>query len=483
MSSPRPRSLRWRLTLRVAVVLVVAFAVTFFAVYRGTGAQLQGQIDHELRSDATAFAQAVAGPAEAGKPGELVEAGSRYMSVQPFRATSRLLFEEVPGQPTQTNEPELLGLRGGAADEGAEKQSSENVLAQALLAAPVGFSTLPVPDVGELRLLVAPVRVGRATVARVGVGEPLETVRRAQEGVRHTFLLAGGLTLAAALLASYLLAARFSEPVRRIAAIAARVDAGDLTPRIAAAGRRDEVRVLADAFDRMLDRLEDAFARQRSFVSDASHELRTPLTAIRGQLEVLALDESPDPEDVRRVERLVLGEVDRMSRLVDDLLFLARADETRVLSRESIDLASYVGELFELSAGTAARRFEQGPVPPGTLEADPSRLAQALRNVVANAIEHTQEGGLVRLGTEVTGGRVRFVIEDDGPGIPEDQRNLVFERFHRTDSSRARSAGGAGLGLAIVREIVVAHGGTVKAGESGEGGARVELELPGFRPV
>ncbi|MCA1683198.1 MAG: HAMP domain-containing protein [Actinobacteria bacterium] len=265
--------------------------------------------------------------------------------------------------------------------------------------------------------------------------------------------------------------------------MAARVDAGDLTPRIAAAGRRDEVRVLADGFDHMLDRLEDAFARQRSFVSDASHELRTPLTAIRGQLEVLALDESPGSEDVRRVERLVLGEVDRMSRLVDDLLFLARADETRVLSRESIDLASYVGELFELSAGTSARRFEQGPVPPGTLEADPSRLAQALRNVVANAIEHTREGGLVRLTTEATGGRVRFVIEDDGPGIPEDQRSLVFERFHRTDSSRARSAGGTGLGLAIVREIVLAHGGTVKADESGEGGARVELELPGFRPA
>ncbi|MCA1683199.1 MAG: hypothetical protein LC685_04335 [Actinobacteria bacterium] len=96
-SSPRLRSLRWRLTLRVAVVLVVAFAVTFFAVYRGTGSQLQGQIDRELRSDATAFAQAAAGPAATGKPGELVEAGSRYMSVQPFRATSRLLFEEVPG--------------------------------------------------------------------------------------------------------------------------------------------------------------------------------------------------------------------------------------------------------------------------------------------------------------------------------------------------------------------------------------------------
>jgi two-component system OmpR family sensor kinase len=482
MGRRRPRSLRWILTLRVAVVLVAAFAVTFFAVYRGTGAQLQGQIDRELRADAAAFARSVGPVGGQGESGELAQEGLRYVAAQPFRATSRLLFAQVPGQPTETNEPELLGLTGKGADEGAAAQRGENELAKGVLGAPTGYSTVRAPDVGNLRLLVVAVRMGGVAVARVGVGEPLEPVRRAQEGVRRTFLLAGGLTLAAALLASYLLAARFTEPLRRIAGIAARVDAGDLSPRIGAGGRRDEVRVLADAFDHMLDRLEDAFAGQRAFVSDASHELRTPLTAVRGQLEVLGRQEAPEPSEVRRVERLVLGEVDRMARLVDDLLFLARADEGQFLVREPIDVGPYVAELFELSAGTARRRFELGEVPAGTLDGDPARLAQALRNVLANAVEHTKEDGLIRVSAIERGGVVTFAIDDDGPGIPKDQRDLIFERFHRTDPGRARTAGGTGLGLAIVREIVVAHGGSVRAGAAPTGGARVELGLPGFRP-
>jgi signal transduction histidine kinase len=479
-----PRSFRWRLMLSVAVVLVVAFAVTFFAVYDGTGAQLQAQIDRELGSDATAFARRVGPPAVAATPRALGDAGRRYVSAQPFRATSRLLFEELPGQSTLTNEPELLGLTGRAADEREGQQRAENLLAASLLSARPGYSTLTVPDVGQVRVLVVALRGGPGTGgARIGVGEPLETVHRAQEGVRHTFLVAGGLTLAAALLVSYLLAARFADPLRRMAAIAARVDAGDLTPRIEGGGRPDEVRILTDAFNHMLDRLEDAFARQRSFLSNASHELRTPLTAVRGQLEVLGRQRSPAPEDVRRVERLVLGEVDRMTRLVDDLLLLAETDEARFLAPEAIDLEPYVGELFELSAGTARRRFELDGVPAGTLVADPARLAQALRNVVTNAIEHTREDGLVRVSVAAAGSGVRFVVEDDGPGIPEDQRDLVFQRFHRTDPSRARSSGGTGLGLAIVREIVLAHGGRVRVGRAAAGGALVELEIPHFTPA
>jgi len=132
----------------------------------------------------------------------------------------------------------------------------------------------------------------------------------------------------------------------------------------------------------------------------------------------------------------------------------------------------------------AERHFELGPVPPGTLTADPDRLAQALRNLVGNAIDHTSgERGLVRLRVETaTGGRVRFLVEDDGPGIPVDQRERVFRRFHRTDSARSRAAGGTGLGLAIVRAIADAHGGSVGADSSPEGGARIEIELPRFRP-
>ncbi len=131
---------------------------------------------------------------------------------------------------------------------------------------------------------------------------------------------------------------------------------------------------------------------------------------------------------------------------------------------------------------TAERRFELSPIPAGVLRADPDRLAQALRNLARNAIEHTASpDGLVRLDVAaIAGDRVRFVVADDGPGIAPDQRELIFDRFHRTDTARDRASGGAGLGLAIVRAIVLAHSGRVVAGEQPGGGARVALELPGF---
>jgi signal transduction histidine kinase len=233
----------------------------------------------------------------------------------------------------------------------------------------------------------------------------------------------------------------------------------------------------------MLDRLEDAFARQRAFASDASHELRTPLTVIRGQLEVLARQSDPAPDDVRRVERLVRTEILRMERLVDDLLVLARADEREFLRRRPVDLEPFAAELIEGARPTADRRFELGPIPSGVVDADPDRLAQALRNLIRNATEYTADGGIIRLTGSASAGRVTLAVEDDGPGIPAAHRERVFDRFHRTDSARTRVRGGVGLGLAIARAIVEAHGGKIYAGESPVGGARVAIELPGFRPI
>ena len=268
-----------------------------------------------------------------------------------------------------------------------------------------------------------------------------------------------------------------------MAGVAARVDAGDLHPRIHDPGAQGhEVRVLADAFNHMLDRLTDAFAGQSAFVADASHELRTPLTVIRGQLEVLASQPNPSGEEVRRVERLVQAEIARIGRLVDDLLLLAKAEQTQFLRIESIDLPAYVRELWDGVSLLARRRFELGQVPAGTLRADPDRLAQALRNLLTNAIDHTApEHGLVRMRVETApNDHVRFLVEDDGPGIPIDQLEHVFDRFHRTDAARDRASGGTGLGLAIVRAITEAHGGRVLAESASAGGARIALELAHF---
>ncbi len=148
----------------------------------------------------------------------------------------------------------------------------------------------------------------------------------------------------------------------------------------------------------------------------------------------------------------------------------------------TVELAPFVEELFDSLTLTADRRFELGELPQGRLHADEDRIAQVVRNLARNAVEHTGPNGLVRLTVTPLGrNRVEFALEDDGPGIPPEQRDRVFDRFHRTDTARARRTGGAGLGLAIARAIVEAHGGRIYAGSSPEGGARVAFVLPGFR--
>jgi two-component system OmpR family sensor kinase len=518
LRSLAPAGLRWRLGAWVALVVLSSSAVTFVVVYQGTGSELRRQIDREIAGDASELSHTLSA-SDDRQPKQLARRATNYIRGQPFRGSSTLLFAIVPGARTSSNRPELF--TGARVDNGetAVEQTQEDRLSARLQTAHEGYSTLTLPDVGDLRLLERRVTLPGGRRVTVGAGEPLAVVAHAQGSVARAFILAGALALLGALVAAYLVGARISRPLRRMASVAARVDAGDLHPRIHNLPREAvELRVLADAFNHMLDRLTEAFAGQREFVADASHELRTPLTVIRGQLELLAGQASPSQEDVRRVERLVQAEIARITRLVDDLLLLAKAEQTEFLRVESIELPGYVGGLWDGMSLLATRRFELGPVPNGVLRADPDRLAQALRNLIANAIEHTADGdGLVRLYVEQpSGGRLRFVVEDNGPGIDPEERERVFDRFHRTDTARDRASGGTGLGLAIVRAIAEAHGGHVAAkaapgwearnvagdggarnvagdggaqrvidagsarNADGAGGTRIELELPGF---
>jgi two-component system, OmpR family, sensor kinase len=475
--------LRWRLTLWVGLVLVVAFGVIFAVVYQDTGSQVRSQLDREIAGDVSQLASALR-PAAGGTTQQISAAATRYVRTQPFAASARLLFVLIPGAPPASNHPEVFSSGRAEPGETAADQRAEDQASQGLTRPRLGYTTAPVPDGGEMTLFEKRVRLGRAMVV-VGAGQPLATVEVAQHGVASAFVLAGVLVLVLALIASYVAASQVSAPLRRMATVAARVDAGDLEPRMpVSAVRRDEVRVLTEAFNHMLDRLSEAFASQRQFLADASHELRTPLTVIRGQLEVLAAEPDPTPEEVRRVERLVQAEIARLSRLVDDLLLLSQAERTDFLRREPIKLRPFVDEVWNGLSLTAQRQFELGEVPDGTLESDADRLAQAVRNLGRNAIEHTAEpDGLVRLDVVPTGdGSIRFTVEDNGSGIPPAERERVFERFHRVEADRSRRSGGAGLGLAIVQAIAEAHGGRVTvADRDGLAGTRIELVLPGFR--
>jgi two-component system, OmpR family, sensor kinase len=477
-----PASIRWRFAGWVAGVLVGMSAITFVVVYRETGSELRSEIDRDVSGDVSALSLTMRS-LPAGSADDVLEAATRYVERQPFSGTSSLLFVVVPGAGNVSNHPEVFGRSGPDDGESAAAQQRENELGRKLLVEHDGFSTPVVPDVGPMRVGERAVVVHGLRVV-VGAGEPLVVVTRAERGIARAFVLAGAVAFGLALIASYLAGAVFSRPLRRMSAVAARVDDGDLHPRMTVSSSASrEVRVLAESFNHMLDRLATAFAAQRDFVADASHELRTPLTVIAGQLEVLAGQEHPDAEEVRRVERLVGAEIARTARLVDDMLLLAQSDRGDFLRIDEIDLAEFVGDLWQSVDHLAERRFELGRVPAGRLAADPDRLAQALRNLVRNAIDHTSApDGVVRLEVAaVPGGRVRFGVADDGPGIPADERDDVFERFHRVDAARSRARGGSGLGLAIVKAIVAAHHGTVTAGSSERlGGAIVSIELPGL---
>jgi two-component system, OmpR family, sensor kinase len=314
--------------------------------------------------------------------------------------------------------------------------------------------------------------------AEPGEGSGISPIEDAQSDAEKALLVAGGAALVAALLAGYLLAARTASPLRRFAATAAEVDAGDLTPRLdSRPADAEELRTLAEAFNHMLDRLDRAFAQQRQFVSDASHELRSPLTAIRGQLEVLARSDSPSAEDVRRVEAMTMREMRRVERLVDDLLALARLDEGVGLELHEVQVATFLGDL---AASEPNETTEAGELCEGTIRIDPDLLAQVIRNLLSNAHRHAGPGGRVALSARADEEKLIVTVDDDGPGIPPAQRERVFDRFHRSEAARDRASGGSGLGLGIARSIVERHGGRIWVDDSPLGGARVSFALPGF---
>ena len=462
--------------------MIAAAGATFVTVYRGTGSRVRDQIERDLATEADSLQARLTAPSPGGRTPTVRRARRSIASEPAFGPSSRLFVIDVPGAGIVTNEPELLGLAGShRSEESPADQRREAGEARAIRAAPLGLSTVHLEDAGDVLLLKRAVDAAGGSPATLTVGQPLTPVDRAQEGLAKTFLIAGSLTLAAALVAAAIAATRIASPLRHMAGAAGAVDAGDLSHRMPARGPR-EVEQLAESFNHMLDRLEDAFARQRTFVSDASHELRTPLTAIRGQIEVLGRSGSPSDSEVEATVAEVNREIARMDRLIDDLTLLAQSDEGIAFRTAWIELEPFIADTVASAARAAGRRVDVGSVARGRLMADGDRLAQVLRNLVGNALQHTGAAGLVQVSATARGDRVRVMVDDDGPGIPADERERVFDRFHRTDFSRTRREGGSGLGLAIARAIVEAHRGRIWAGTSPDGGARIAFELPGFQP-
>ncbi|MBA4084693.1 MAG: two-component sensor histidine kinase [Kytococcus sp.] len=325
---------------------------------------------------------------------------------------------------------------------------------------------------GEMRWARTVVDVRGGDDAMMLVAVFTEGARAEADRTVRTLTLVSLVALLFAGVVSWLVAGRLLRPVRLVHEAAEEITEQDLTRRIDVGD--DDVSGLAATFNRMLDRLEEAFLAEQRFVDDAGHELRTPITVIRGHLELM----DDDPRSRAATMRIVTQELDRMSRIVTDLLALAKADRPDFLRPvDGVDLSALTVSLDAKISALAERSWRVSQVAEGTARLDAERITQAVLQLAQNAVQHTHDGDAITLGSDVVddpalGRALSISITDTGPGVPQADRERIFERFSHGEPPDGRRHSGAGLGLAIVRAIAEGHDGRVDV-EAGPGGGAV----------
>lgn len=436
--------LRLRLTAAFALAMAVVLAATAILLYVRLGAELEKTIDDGLQSrarDVTALVD---------RTGSLADVGSEDDFVQ------------------------LLGQDGAVIDATPEVRGESQLTRTELARAANGpvFVDGTIDGDDPARLLALPVTAdGRRLV--VVLGTSAEGRADALESLLGQLLVAAPVALLLASLLAYALAAAALRPVETMRRRAAAITGSEPGSRLPVPEGNDEIARLGATLNDMLERLEVALTRERSFVADASHELRTPLALLRAELD-LALRRERTREELERALRSAADESDRLSRLAEDLLVLARADDGRLPLRPSMVGARELGDRVASRFSTRGTIEVDAP-PELTLKADAERVEQALGNLVENALVHGR--GAVRIVAEATNGLVELHVLDEGPGFRDGFAERAFDRFSRADD--ARSGAGAGLGLSIARAIARAHGGDSGARtRPGGRGADVWIALP-----
>jgi heavy metal sensor kinase len=445
--------IRLRLTLVFALAMAVVLLLAGWLVYARVSHSLSGALDQQLRSraqDVSALVRREGTLRSTG--GTLVEHGESFAQLL---SANRTVLDATTRRDHTPFLPPGDFTRA--------------------LRSPIFLNRSSVPELDEpARLLAVPVQRGSSRLVLV-VGATRENRAETLRNLRNAFLIGGPLALLLAALAGYGLAGAALRPIEAMRKRAADISASSLDDRLPVPPSRDEVSRLGETLNEMLTRIGDGLARERRFVADASHELRTPLALVKTELE-LALRRSRSTEELEAAIRGAAEDTERLSRIADDLLLLARAEQGRVpLRSEPVDVA----DVFETVAGRFRSRAESerrdlsvATDDPLVVSADRSLLEQALANMVDNAFTHG--AGRVSLRTEQRNGSTELHVLDEGKGFPADFLHRAFERFSRAQRT---TADGSGLGLAIVETIAEAHGWEARAANSPGGGTDVWLAL------
>jgi signal transduction histidine kinase len=463
--------IRWRLTLFIALAIgaiLVALGLSLFFVLRDA---LLSNVEDTTRLRATSAAQSVRSEDDLGAEDvEEYTIDGVFIVVRDGQGRVLVDTADLAGQGRRR---EAIWRRALASEEAAS-----------------GTVELSDDDHYVYAVPVDPAEGGRARV--VEAGKSYESAREAVEVVGSVLVAGIGAAFLLSIGGAYLLAGAALRPVEAVTRAAGRMGEDDLSERLPVANPADEIGRLATTINGLLSRLEAAFARreealerQRRFAADASHELRTPLTSIGGHARMLdewALEE--DPERAKRSVGAIRREASRMRALVESLLALTRGDEGAELDVGLHDLGAVAEEAAQVARDAAGGKVSVEYVrPEREIEAtfDHGRVFQVASILLDNAVKYTPEGGSVAVGVREEDGRVALEVSDTGVGIAEDHLPLIFERFHRTDPSRAD--GGAGLGLSIARQIAESHGGEIRAKSTPGVGSTFTLLLPKRPPT
>jgi heavy metal sensor kinase len=459
----RLRSIGGRLTLWYTGLLAATLLILGVSTYFLLSYSLQREVDASLNSVAAAMAERAKEGRELSGIEQLFR---RYFGFAPPDPYFEMLDPEGKRR-TRADRARSLLLTQLALDNASRGIST--------------YETIELPNTYPIRVLTRPVILEGKVVSLVQAGMSLERTHRT--GNRFLLILTAMLPLGLVLAGGggWLLARRSLRPIALMTQTAQRISAFHLSERLEESGTGDELDQLARTLNESLERLDESFHQMRQFSADASHELQTPLTVLKGEIEV-ALRSPRSNEEYRNTLKSALEEIDRLARLVEGLLLLARADSGVLqIDRQSVDLPDLIRRVHSELTDTAKERgvdLEKVTEESVKVSGDPILLRQLVQNLVHNGLKYTPRGGHVTVSCRRDNESALLEVSDTGQGVPEPEQERIFQRFYRATEARSDRGGGAGLGLSIVRSIAEVHGGEVSVLSHPGKRSRFTVRLP-----